>query len=405
MKPYHYEAVDSQGRKKKGMISADTDRAARKELRRMGLIALSVEATQEKEKQSKDIKLGRSSLSFKQKTAITRQLATMIDAGSTVEDALNTVAAQAEKATIKSMLLTLRTHISEGQSLSVAMSKQPKIFDKLYIAMVEAGEKSGDLAVVLNQLADYMEKTQDIRSKIQTALIYPAALAFTACIVIIALMTFVVPKLVAQFADTGQTLPLLTRIIVGSSNFMIDYGLYLLAALVSAFIIAMAALKRETVRLAFDKWLLKLPLFGKFIKRSNSARLARTLASLLSAGSPMIDAIKAAEKTLSNTAVKQDVARLRKQVQEGGSLAKGMTKSGYFVPMVAHMAVAGEKSGRLPEMLTKSAEYLEKDLEAFTEGALSLLEPIIIITMGGIVATIVLSVLMPILQMNQLGVL
>lgn len=403
MRPFDYEALDGRGRTKKGVITAESVKGARRDLRARGLVPVHVLEGSEDNTPKGEITLSAKHLGHKDRTLITRQLATMIDAAAPIEEALNTVALQAEKPVVKKILLGVRASVMEGHKLSDALAEKPKSFDPLYRAMVSAGESAGNLPGVLNRLSDLMERTQEIRTKVQTALIYPAALAVTATAVVIALMTFVVPKVVDQFSTMGQTLPTLTQVMIAVSHFLRDYGLVLAAVCLVVLVAFIRALKLSAFRKYVDGTLLRIPMIGKLIRALNTARLTRTLSTLIASGAPALDALKASARTVSNTVMREAVDQMVIDIEEGSSLSNAFKRAGLFPPMVGYMAAAGETSGKLADMLGKSADYLEREFESFIDAALSLLEPGIIIIMGAVVATIVLSILLPILQLNTLA--
>ena len=403
MRPYDYEALDARGRTKKGVITAESARGARRDLRDRGLVPVHVLEGKEADARSKDIRIGGSHLGHKDRTLVTRQLATMIGAAAPVEEALNTVANQAEKPHVKKILLSVRASVMEGYKLSDALAENPKSFDGLYRAMVAAGESAGHLPDVLERLADLLERAHDIRTKVQTALIYPAALAITALSVVVALMTFVVPKVVEQFSSMGQTLPFLTRLMIAISEFTRDWGWLVGLVILFGIIAFVQALKSDVFRYGFDGFVLKMPVVGKLVQALNTARLTRTLSTLIASGAPALDALKASKRTVTNTVMQRAVEGMVTGVEEGASLSAAFKRAGLFPPMIGYMAAAGENAGALDTMLGKGADYLEREFESFIDGALSLLEPAIIIAMGVVVATIVLSILMPILQLNTLA--
>jgi general secretion pathway protein F len=301
------------------------------------------------------------------------------------------------------LLLAVHAGVIEGYRLSDAMARQGAAFPSLYRAMIAAGESSGALPDILDRLADLLEREQNVRSKLLTTLIYPAALSITAIIVIIALMTFVVPRVVEQFDSMGQTLPLLTRIVIVLSSLMTQWGWFILLAAAGGVWAFARALRNPAIRLRFDRWLLRLPVIGRLIRDLNAARLARTLSTMIASGLPVIDGLVLTARTINNRVLRAAVEAMASAIREGGSLSAAMRRAAVFPPVVVNMAASGESSGRLDTMLSSAADYLEREFNTFTSVALSLLEPIIIIVMGAIVATIVLAILLPILQINTLS--
>jgi general secretion pathway protein F len=333
---------------------------------------------------------------------VTRQLATLVRV-MTVEESLRTIALQTERPAARRLLLSTHASVTEGYRLSDAMARQGTAFPPLYRAMIAAGESSGALPEILDRLADLLEHEQGVRSKMLTTLIYPAALSVTAIAVIIALMTFVVPRVVDQFASMGQTLPTLTRIVIFVSNLMTQWGWLILLVLALCSWIAVRSLRNPALRLKFDGALLRLPLIGRLIRDLNAARLARTLSTMIASGLPVIDGLVLTARTINNTVLREAVETMASAIREGGSLSAAMRRAAVFPPVVVNMTASGESSGKLDTMLGSAAGYLEREFNTFTSVALSLLEPAIIIIMGAVVATIVLAILLPILQINTLS--
>lgn len=333
---------------------------------------------------------------------VTRQLSTLVRV-MTVEEALRTIALQTEKPSAKRVLLAVHAGVIEGYRLSDAMARQGAAFPPLYRAMIAAGESSGALPDILDRLADLSEREQSVRSKLLTTLIYPAALCITAIVVIIALMTFVVPRVVDQFTSMGQTLPALTRVVIFLSNLMTQWGWLILLIVAAGAWAGARALRNPALRLKFDGALLRLPMIGRLIRDLNAARLARTLSTMIASGLPVIDGLVLTARTINNAVLRSAVETMASAIREGGSLSAAMRRAAVFPPVVVNMAASGESSGKLDTMLSSAADYLEREFNTFTSVALSLLEPIIIIVMGAIVATIVLAILLPILQINTLS--
>lgn len=404
MAAFEYEALDGAGRRLRGVVSADTPRLARRELRRKKLFPVQVAPTSQKKRAKAALpKWLRSGLSAKDISLLTRQLATLVSAAAPVEEALQTMALQTEKQAAKRVLLSVRARVVEGYRLSEALAEESATFSPLYRSMVAAGETSGNLGPVLERLADHLEKSQRLRSKVTTALTYPIFLAIVATAVVAALVTFVVPKVVDQFSSLGQDLPALTELLIAVSAFAADYGLVVVALLALAVLVFLRALKHDGFRMRVDRAVLKLPLVGRLIREIHAARLARTLETLIASGATVLDGLNAARSVMHNRILKDAVAEAATLVSEGASLSAALRRSKAFPPLVTYMAASGENSGRLDHMLAKAADYLEREFEDVTTATLSLLEPAIIIVMGGVVATIVLAILLPILQLNTLA--
>ncbi|WCL53736.1 type II secretion system inner membrane protein GspF [Gimibacter soli] len=403
MPAFDFEALDTDGRVKRGVLSADSARGAAKALKDRALLPVKIEPAAKTGGEAKSFGLRSGRLSHRDITLVTRQLSTLIGAATPVEEALKTVAEQAEKPLVKRVLLDARTGVSEGRKLSAALATTNAGFDRLYVALVAAGEGSGSLGPVMERLADHLEKAQAMRGKVTAALVYPICLAVTAFLVVTMLMSFVVPKVVDQFSHMGATLPALTRVMIALSAFMREVGPFLLVAAVIAAAAFARALKSSAFRLKVDAFLLRLPLVGKLIRSLAAARLARTLATLIASGVPVLDGMKAAEAVIGNGVIRQAVGAMRDRITNGASLSAALRSEAVLPAIVTHMAAAGENSGALHTLLAKAADYLEAEFERFTSTVLGLLEPAIIIVMGGIVTLIVLSILLPILQLNTLA--
>jgi len=402
MQAFDYEALDASGKVKTGVIAADSERDARRRLKAGNLFATALVPAGEKSKNGLSLWSRSEKISTRDLALITRQLATMLEAGSPIEEALAAIASQDEKPHIRRILTRVRTGVMEGMRLSQALEQEPATFDPLFCSMIAAGEASGDLGRVLARVADHREKAEETKGKIQTALLYPIVLSCVAIGVVIALMIFVVPKVVAQFESYGSELPLLTRIVVGASDFLAGYGLVLfvvLAAIVAGFMVLM---KQDAFRFKVHSILLKTPLIGKLIRAVNTARFARSVSTLVHGGSPLLEALMAAQATLLNARMHRALQQVITQVREGTSASSAIKQTGEFIPMLSYMMAAGEKSGQMADMLSRVADYLDREFDDFSKKALSLLEPMIVIFMGMVVGAIVMSIMLPILQLNSL---
>ncbi|PZN92204.1 MAG: type II secretion system protein GspF [Alphaproteobacteria bacterium] len=399
MPEYRYSAIDTAGRTRHGRVSADSSDAARAELLRKKLFATRIDAASTPAPVSVG---GRRRLNARQLTLFTRQIATLGQVAP-LEEALRTIVHQSEQPHVQHVLGRVHTGVVEGRRLSEAMALAPASFPPLYRAMVSAGESSGSLPEILERLADLQERQATVRGKVVAAIAYPAALAIVATVVVIALMIFVVPKVVAQFEDIGQALPLLTRIVIGLSDFLSGWWWLLLLGITGAALLFTRALRDEGFRLRFDTWLLGLPLLGRLLRDLHAARLARTLATMVASRLPLIEGLALTTATINNRALRRASEDIVVAIREGGSLSTALRRAGVFPPLLVYMAAGGESSGRLDLMLERAADYLEREFDTFTATALSLLEPGVIIVMGGIVAAIVLSILLPILQLDTLA--
>lgn len=407
MPAFEYEALDPKGVLKTGVVSADSARLARRELRQIRLMPVRIApvAVRADRKFSLPLFARRNGLKPAALMLLTRQLATMVGAAAPLEESLHTIALQADDKNVRAVLLDVRTSVTEGQRLADAMAQHPEVFSPLYRALIAAGEMSGNLAGVLERLSEHLEKTERLRAKVTTALIYPIVLSAVAMGVIIILMTFVVPKVIAQFDSLGQELPLLTRILVFVSESLSSYGLAMIAFLAVASFFFTRALARPAFRRRVDAGLLTLPVIGKLLRGLYAARLARTLGTLVASGSPISEGLTAAKATVSNLVLADAVGAVGISIQEGTSLSQAMRRTGLFPPMVVYMSAIGESTGRLDLMLTKAAEHLEREFETVTTAAIGLLEPLIVVVMGAVVAMIILAILLPILQLNSIALM
>ncbi|MCM8558202.1 type II secretion system inner membrane protein GspF [Sphingomicrobium sediminis] len=399
---YAYLAVDARGREKRGMIRAANDGEARAALEQRRLVPVRVAVAEEKAVSGGGLSLSREAkFNAKQRVLFTRQLATLIKV-SPIEEALRTIARQTDKPAMRGIVTRVADRVVEGRRLADALSSEPKSFDPLYRAMIAAGESSGTLPEQLNRLAALQERQAEMRSKLVSALAYPAVLTLVAIGVVAALMIAVVPKVVEQFEDVGQQLPLLTRIVIAISDFLAGYWWVLLGAIALSVIGTATAMRNEAFRLRFDTALLKLPFFGRLLRDLNAARMARTLATMVEARLPLVEGLRLTARTISNRRLAQATRQMEEEIRGGGSLSGALRRTGMFPPLLVHLTASGESAGQLGPMLGQAADYLEREFDTFTSSALALLEPLIIIIMGAVVAAIVLAILMPILQLQTL---
>ncbi len=406
MPDFDYLVIDTAGREKRGHIAAASIDDAREALDRKRMYVVKIEAGSGAPSRGKpllsDLRLGRRKMNVKQLTLFTRQLATLNQV-SPLEESLRTITRQTEQASVREIVSSVHAGVMEGRRLAEAMGREPKSFPPLYRAMVAAGERSGSLPIILDRLSVLLERQAEINGKLVTTLAYPTVLAVVAMGVVTALMAFVVPQVVEQFDTVGQQLPLLTRIVIGLSAFLVGYWWVMLLAVALAGLVAWQALKQPPIRLAFDGWLLRIPLLGRLLRDLHAARMARTLATMVASRLPLLDGLTLTAVTIHNRRLRQASDEIAESIRGGGSLSAAMRRSGVFPPLLTYLAASGESAGKLDEMLERAADYLEREFDRFTATALSLLEPAIIVVMGGIVATIVLSILLPILQLNTLA--
>jgi general secretion pathway protein F len=401
MPAFDYVAVDGAGRTVTGAVEAADETAARGQLGRRRLAPLQV--TPARMTARADRPKGKAGkLTPKALALTTRQLATLVSV-SPIEEALRTLALQADRPVVRRVLEGVHSGVLEGRPLADAMGQQGRAFPPLYRAMVSAGERSGTLQPILERLADDMERDQQVRGKVVTAMVYPAVLAVVALGVVAALMVFVVPKVVDQFDSMNQTLPLLTRMVIGLSELMRHWGWLIVLVLAGLTAAGAAALRDATIRMRFDRWRLRAPLIGRLTRDLHGAKMARTLSTMIAAGLPVLEGLTITARTVSNRALRQATENMAEAVREGGGLSAAMRRADVFPPILVYMTASGESSGRLEPMLERAADYLEREFATFTAVMLSLLEPAVIVVMGGVVALIVLSILLPILQINTLA--
>lgn len=402
MAAYEYLALSSAGEKKTGSLEADSARQARQLLRDRKLAPIDVTRAADKDRSSGQLHWLSRSINAKNRAMITRQMATLVQAGLPLEEVIGAVAEQCEDGKIRSMLLAIRSKILEGHSLAQSLKAFPRAFPHLYRATVAAGEHSGHLDLVMNQLADYTENAQDFRQKVHMAMVYPVILLTLAIAIIWGLMVYVVPDVIAVFVDTGQGLPPLTAALVAFSDFIAGYSWLLLIVLFLVIIAVRGLLQLPKVRLLVDQWLLHLPFIRKFSRGFNTARYTSTLSILSSSGVALVDGMKIAGDVVSNKHLQQQLAMATQKVSEGTSLHKALTETGYFPPIMLHMIASGESSGKLDNMLERTAKQQEQDLQNLISLMVGLFEPFMLIFMGVTVLLIVLAILLPILSLNQL---
>lgn len=404
MPAYAYEALDKQGRKKNGVLEADTERQIRTQLREQGLLPIAVEPARAQETaNSRKFSFLQSKIKTHDLALITRQLATLVAAALPIEQALLAVAEQTDKPRLQKMLMSVRSRVVEGYSLADGMRDFPKVFDDLYCAMVGAGEKSGHLDEVLNRLADYTEQRQAMNSQIKQAAVYPIVLSIVAFGVVAFLLSVVVPQIVEQFADLGQGLPVVTQILIAISETLRDYGVYMLVALIIAVIVMRRLLLVSKYRYKYDKRLLKMPFIGNLVRTVNTSRFARTLSILSASAVPLLEGLRITGSVLGNMRMREVVEIAADRVREGTSLKAALADSKLFPPMMLHMIASGEKSGELEQMLRRCADNQDSEFSAVVNVSLKIFEPLLIVTMAFVVLFIVLAVLMPIMALNTLA--
>lgn len=407
MPHFQYLAVDADGQRKSGGVDAANEAAARALLVRRRLLPVQIDVAETGKPRAREsgpiapargVKLNQKTLML-----VTRQLSTLINAAVPVDEALAMIAVQQEQPAARRIISDVQAGVLEGQRLADALGRHPATFSTLYRSAVAGGERAGRLDFVLNRLADYLARAHAMRSKVTTAMIYPAALSLVALTVVICLMIFVVPSLTEQFERFDQQLPLLTQILIGVSGFLVNFWPLILLALIGGGLFLRVLLQREHVRYALDAFILRAPLIGRWATIVSASRFLRGVSTLVAAGMPVLESVRAARESVGNRHAAKAVDAMAARIEEGEPLSQAMRRSGVIPPMVAYMTQSGENAGELPAMLDKAADYLDQEFESFTASALSLLEPAIIVFMGIVVASIVLAIMLPILQLNRLA--
>jgi general secretion pathway protein F len=401
---FRYEAVDAIGTAKKGVVNADSARAARADLRTQGLVPIAVDAiaAQLDETGHTKTRAFGDYLSTVELSLFTRQLASLLEASLPLEQAFSALLEQAERTYVRDLIGSIRSEVMGGASLSDALSRHPRDFADIYRALVSSGEQIGQLSHVLSRLAGYIERRNALVQKIKLAFTYPAIVTVVAFAIVIFLLTYVVPQIVSVFDNTKQKLPFLTMAMLGVSDFVRHYGWMVLLVIAGLVFVWRRALKDPSIKLRWHTWLLTAPLYGKFERSLNTARFASTLAITTGSGVPILRALQTSRDTLTNVAMRAQVEAATASVREGVSLARALSVHKHFPPMLIHMIRAGELTGELPAMLERAANAQEQDLERRAMTIAGLLEPALILAMGVVVLLIVLAVLMPIIEINQL---
>jgi len=406
MAAFEYTALDIRGKEKKGYLEAETARLARQQLRQQSLTPLEVNEASGGKASNRSEKAEAASFRGGIKTndlaLITRQIATLTAAGTPLEEALSAVSRQTEKPRIKALMLSVRAKVLEGHTLASALGDFPKVFPEIYRATVSAGEQSGHLDAVLERLADYTEERQASQAAIKKALIYPAMLVVASILIVSFLLAYVVPQVVQVFDGLGQELPTLTRVMLASSDFVREWGLVIAGVTFVTVVLFRRAMTGEAFKTRVHGFLLKIPVIKKLIRGHNTAQFANTLAILASSGVPVLEALDIAAQVITSRPMRSAVQTAASQVREGATLGASLEKTGYFPPMLLHLIASGEQSGQLDHMLQKAAVHQERELDSAMSLFLGLFEPIVILIMGGVVLTIVLGILLPIFEMNQL---
>jgi len=402
MAAFEYQAVDGDGKTQKGLIEADTARQARQQLRGMSLMPLEIGEVTSRESSSGSGKSRRNKLNVPTLSLITRQLATLISAGQPIESAYHAVSRQTPKSAAKHVLLAVRARVLEGFPLSEALREFPRIFDPMYCASVHAGEQSGLLDVVMERLADHMEAKQDLQQRTGQALIYPILLCVVAFTLVALLLTFVVPKIVQVFEGFDQELPMVTTWLISISDFFKNYGVELIIGVILSVVIYLQLVKIPRFREMRDRFYLRLPYISYLVRLSNTSRFTRTMSILVSSGVTALDSMHISTEVINNKIIKASVVKAADRVREGEHISVALEHTGYFSPLVLQLVQNGEASGKLGDMMERSARAEENEFAGVTALFIGLFEPAMILFMGAVVLFIVLAILIPIFDMNEL---
>jgi general secretion pathway protein F len=403
MPAFRFEAIDQAGKSQTGVLDADSARAARSQLRTQGLTPLVVEAagTRTRGERKQRLSLGKR-LSQREQAILTRQLASLLIAGLPLGETLSVLTEQSERDYIRELMAAIRAEVLGGHSFANALAQHPRDFPEIYRALVAAGEHTGKLGLVLSRLADYIEQRNALKQKIVLAFTYPAIVTLIAFGIVTFLLSYVVPQVVNVFASTKQSLPFLTVAMMALSGFVRSWWWAVLIGVVLVSWFIKRLLARPGPRMAFDRWLLTAPLLGKLVRGYNTVRFASTLAILTAAGVPILRALQAAGETLSNRAMSDNVDDAIIRVREGTSLSRALGNTKTFPPVLVHLIRSGEATGDVTTMLDRASEGEARELERRTMFLTSLLEPLLILAMGGVVLVIVLAVMLPIIELNNL---
>ena len=402
MGAFEFVAIDKAGKESKGLLEGDTPKHVRQLLRERQLLPVKVTEVARKESRQTTAFSLRRGISAGELALLTRQLATLTQSGLPLEEALLAVSQQNENPRIKSILLGVRSRVMEGHTLADGLGDFPHAFPELYRATVSAGEQSGHLDAVLERLAEFTESRQVLQQQVRNAMIYPIALVVTAIAIISFMLAYVVPKVVYVFESYNQQLPLLTRIMIGTSDFLRDHWLLLIVGTVGAIAGIRQLLKRDGPKRRYHHLLLKLPIVARLTRGINTARFTQTLSILAGSGVPILEALRIAAQVVANVPMREAVEESSLRIREGAMISKSLAASGLFPPMTVHLIASGEAGGRLEEMLGRAATNQEREVDSLIATLLGIMQPLLVIVMAMIVLLIVLAILLPIFEINNL---
>ncbi|HEY2677716.1 MAG TPA: type II secretion system inner membrane protein GspF [Steroidobacteraceae bacterium] len=403
MGAFEYTALDAQGRERKGLIEGDTPKHVRQLLREKQLLPLDIQETAKQEaKQGRRRRFMRRGLSALDLALLTRQLATLLRSGLPLEETLQAVAEQTEKPRVQRIVLGVRSKVVEGHPLADGLRDFPQAFPEIYRATVSAGEQSGKLDQVLERLSDYTESRQVMGQQVSNALVYPIVLLVLSFGIVSFLLAYVVPQVVAVFESSNQELPVATRVLIGMSDLIRHYWFYALIVIGAVVWGFMRWLKSPEARLKFDRFLLRVPVVGKLIRGLNTGRFARTFSILTASAVPVLEALRISAEVVTNTPMKRAVEEAALRVREGAPIGRSLAARKLFPPMMIHLISSGESSGELEKMLERAATNQEREMDGLLANMTNLLGPMMVVFMGGVVMFIVVALLLPIFQLNDL---
>ena len=406
MAAFDYQALDAKGKTVKGITTGDHAKQVRAELRAQGLMPVQVKSVAESKTNQAQGRGGKAGSKIKIKpndlSIMTRQMATLLESGMTIEETLSAIIKQAEGHKMKSVMSDIRALVTEGHSLSDAIALYPNSFPEIYRASISAGEQSGTLDQVLERLADYLEDSHAMQQKISQAIVYPVFLFFMCSGILALLITVVVPKVVNVYKDTGQELPALTRYVITLSDFLVNYGLALAVVTVLAVFLIRHIFSKEGPAFWLHNLYLRTTGLRKMVQNIDSARMSRTLSIMVGSGVPILSSMQASQGVMNNKVLQRDLEQATEEVAQGIAIGRALDRGGNFPPLLVHMVTSGENSGRLDHMLDKAATATENEMQTRVGMMVNLLGPVMILVMGGLVFTIVMAILMPIFNIQQL---
>ena len=402
MGAFEYVALDKSGKESKGLLEGDTAKQVRQLLRERHLLPVKVTEVAKKEAKRQTSFSVRRGISSSELALLTRQLATLSEAGLPLEEALLAVSQQNENPRAQSILLGVRSKVMEGHTLADGLADFPQAFPELYRATVAAGEQSGHLDTVLDRLADFTESRQQLQQQVRNALIYPIALVITAVSIISFMLAYVVPKVVSIFENYGQELPILTRVMIASSDFIRNHWFAIIVGTIALVVGIRHLLKKEGPKRQFHRMLLRIPIISTMTRGINTARFTQTLSILAGSSVPILEALRISSQVVVNIPMREAVEEASLRIREGAMISKSLAASKLFPPMTTHLISSGEASGRLEEMLVRAAQNQEREVDGLISTMLGIMQPLLVIFMAGVVLLIVLAILLPIFEINNL---